>query len=247
MLNSALRKYAVTIRVPLRFFNEVNNMSKSNNLIGQRFGKLTVIERAENNKQGKTMWKCVCDCGKVKLKPVSSYDLKKGKVTSCGCNYFISNKSRNKKHGMTNTRLYEIWSSVKQRCYNKKSMAYKYYGGRGIAVCDEWVNDFQAFYVWAMANGYRDDLTIDRIDNNKGYSPDNCRWATYKTQENNRTNNMIVEYKGQKYTVSQLSKILGISQPTLNWRIKHNWAENELDIPVNLNNSNIRRLKNGTK
>ena len=222
-------------------------MAQSNNLIGQKFGKLTVIERAENNKQGKAMWKCLCDCGKVKSKPVSSYDLKKGKVTSCGCNYFISNKNRNKKHGMTNTRLYRIWSGAKQRCHNSKSQYYKRYGGRGITVCDEWLNDFQAFYDWAMSNGYKDNLTIDRIDNDKGYSPDNCRWVSYEIQENNRTNNIIVKYKGQNYTVSQLSRILGISQSALNWRIKHNWVENELDIPVDLNNSNIRRLKNVIK
>lgn len=213
------------------------------NLEGKRFGKLTVIARGENTKSGKSQWICVCDCGNRKSKPVTAYDLESGKVQSCGCLYKESNKGRNTTHGKTYTRLYRIWCSMRQRCSNPTNQAFGKYGGKGVAICEEW-GGFQVFCEWALANGYADNLTIDRKDNSKGYSPENCRWATMKEQQNNRTNNRRITINGEVRTISEWSEITGIPKATLQWRIKNQWAENELLMPVNLNNAQIRKERN---
>lgn len=212
---------------------------RAKDLTGQRFGKLTVIARGENSKNGKSRWVCNCDCGKRKEKPVSVYDLVSGKVQSCGCLYKDSNKGR-VTHGKTGSRLYRIWSSMKQRCKYPKHTEFSNYGGKGVSVCDEW-QDFQTFQEWAMTNGYSDGLTIDRIDNGKGYAPDNCRWATMKEQQNNRSNNFRISIGGEEKTLSEWSETTGIPRATLGWRIKNHWAENELFMPVSFNNSRIRK------
>jgi hypothetical protein len=210
-------------------------------LIGFKFGRLTVISRDDNTKSGKAKWICRCDCGRLKNKSVTSSDLKSGKVKSCGCIYCESNKERNKTHGKTHTRLYNIWCSMKARCNVPNSSAYKDYGGRGITICREWQNDFQAFYDWAIANGYAENLSIDRIDADGNYEPSNCRWTSMKKQENNRRNNRIVVFSGKKYTVAELSDLLLIPYATLLNRINSGWKECELGIAPNLNNKNIRR------
>lgn len=214
-------------------------MSKLIDLTGRKFGKLTVVERVENSRNGKARWRCKCDCGNEKV--AGSESLRNGSTSSCGCKYFESNKGRNKTHGQTGTRLHKIWSSMKQRCNNPNARCFELYGGRGITVCDEWQNSFEAFRDWAIANDYADNLTIDRIDTNGNYCPDNCRWATYKMQENNRTNNHKVTYRGKEYTLSKLAEELHISSATLAWRLNHGWNENELNITPAFNNR-IRRI-----
>lgn len=210
------------------------------NLIGQRFGRLSVIGEGPTTSTQKRTWYCVCDCGNIKKKPVVGYDLKSGRVRSCGCLYVESNKGRNKTHGKTGVRLYRIWASMRQRCGYSSGAGYKNYGGRGVSICEEW-SDFRNFYEWAMSNGYADNLTIDRIDNNRNYCPENCRWSTMKEQQNNRRNNRLVEYGGQNYTLSELAHKLNIRPATLAWRIDSGWSEEEFGLLPNLNNKNMRR------
>ena len=162
--------------------DSVKHAPNFKDLTGERFGMLTVIEYAGKDKNRHAMWKCKCDCGEIKT--ISSTALRDHKQESCGCstNKFVI-------HGEYKTRLHRIWMHMKDRCYNKNNEKYKHYGGRGISVCEQWRNSYVEFSEWAKANGYADDLTIDRIDTNGNYEPNNCRWVDYTTQNNNKRNN----------------------------------------------------------
>ena len=177
-------------------------MPKFQDLTGLHFGRLTVLERAENGSHGRTRWRCLCVCGNECF--TTSARLKSGDTQSCGClkkEIMRSGKAKimsksskgHRTHGLTNSRLYSIWNGMKQRCSNPNRNRYKHYGGRGIKVCEEWEKSFETFRAWALANGYAEDLSIDRIDCDGNYCPENCRWATIKEQQNNRRNNKRLE------------------------------------------------------
>jgi len=157
---------------------------KSMDLTGHKYNKLTVIKlhhktqkyTIDGKKKGhQYFWLCKCDCGNETIIPTSN--LRKGLIKSCGCLKYT--------HHLSNTRLYRIYIGMKTRCYNSKSLSYKDYGGRGITICQEWLDDFMNFYNWAKDNGYSDNLSIDRINVNGNYEPSNCRWATQEEQSNN--------------------------------------------------------------
>lgn len=160
-------------------------MPKKNDLTGKHFGRLVVVQES-GKKNGNYVWECLCDCGNV-VHVVGS-KLTNGHTKSCGC---IRKDGRRKpaySHGLCKTRLYRIWSNCKTRCLNPKSDNYKFYGGKGITICEEWLHSFQAFYDWAIENGYGDGLTIDRKDSDLGYTPQNCQWIT-QSENATRANN----------------------------------------------------------
>lgn len=196
----------------------MRNTSKIIDITGQRFGKLTVIGIASRNP---LKWKCVCDCGNTT--EVRTSNLKRNQVASCGCTH----KKGNPKHGQCYTRVYKIYAKMLRRCYKTYDPAYKNYGGRGITVCDEWKNSFEAFSKWAYQNGYSDELTIDRIDNDKGYSPDNCRWATVIQQANNTRANRLFTMNGVTKTLSQWCAEYEVPYTRVHARLKSGWSFEE--------------------
>ena len=143
---------------------------------------------------------------------------------------------------MSRTPLYNTWRNIHQKCLNPNSPAYKYYGGRGISVCDEWKSDFLTFYNWANANGYRDGLTIDRINNDGDYTPNNCRWVTMKEQSINKRNTVTLEYNGITKSIKEWSDDLGFKREVLKSRLKNGWsAEETLTTPSSFHNKLHRR------
>ena len=179
-------------------------MRKFDDLTGRKFGRLLVVDCIGKNQSNQARWKCVCECGNTV--EVLGYNLKNGNTKSCGCLQKELAAAQHKSHGETGSRLFVAWVHMKQRCTNPNNRAFKYYGGRGITVCDEWRNSFEAFYEWAMANGYRDDLTIDRIDVNGNYCPENCRWITIQEQQRNKRDNVRIAFAGQVKTVAEWAK-----------------------------------------
>lgn len=198
-------------------------------LSGQRFGNLVVLHH-EITPGNKTFWLCKCDCGKDVL--VGYGELKSGNTKSCGClrRKLASERLRKQttKHGMFGSRIYHIWDSMKARCYNRNHVAYKNYGGRGITVCDEWRYNFEVFYAWAMAHGYQDYLTIDRIDNNGNYCPENCRWATMLEQSANKRNVILLTVHGETKSISEWSRETNISADCIRRRLKSGWSEEKI-------------------
>lgn len=202
-------------------------MGKFVDYSGQRFGRLVVVKRIGTKERGtktivKTpLWLCQCDCGNEKI--VTSVELRSGDTQSCGCLHNELLSQRNTTHGDAhkngeNYRLYKIWFGMKERCENPSEKSYRYYGERGISVCDEW-HDYEEFRSWALSHGYNKDLTIDRIDVDGIYSPDNCRWVNYKTQANNKRSCRYVEINGEIKTITEWCEIYGINRSTTCSRI----------------------------
>lgn len=187
-----------------------------NDLTGKQFSYLTVIERSSDRGNGKkpvVKWTCRCRCGKIL--DVKSDALLSGHTTSCGCKKIIHNES----YGNKKTRLYNIWKCMRQRCLNPNNPNYRNYGRKGVGICKEW-QDYATFKEWAFSSGYADHLSIDRIDVNGDYSPDNCRWADNKTQANNTTRNRFIEFHGEKLTMSQIADRLNTTYSTIQHRLE---------------------------
>ena len=196
-------------------------MSKED-LTGKQFGYITVLGRDKSSiGERNSKWFCRCKCGKITS--MARCSLESGHTTSCGCKIF---ESHNATHGMTKTRLHSIWSSMKNRCTNhyKKNK----YVPRGITVCDEWKSDFMAFYIWAINNGYSDNLTIDRIDNNKNYCPENCRWISIAEQQSNKTNTVWIDYQGSKRCLRTVCMEIGFPYKTAHCRYQRITRRGEL-------------------
>jgi hypothetical protein len=223
-------------------------MSKIKDLTGKRFGRLTVISFAgcRYSKCGhKTAyWNCKCDCGNEK---VAAYgNLVNGNTKSCGCYKKECIRKNFATHRKSNHRLYKIRINMIERCNKETNPAYHYYGARGIKVCKEWEDDFQVFYDWAMENGYQDNLTIERIDNDKGYSPDNCMWITQSEQMRNRRNTHFIMYKGNKITLSEAYKLTGVDRSTIRKyeKIFNGNAENGINYVLWYRSKGIKRPRN---
>ena len=191
-------------------------------LSGQRFGRLVVIGRDDRDSR-KTYFNCKCDCGNVKS--VRADSLKAGLIRSCGCmkkEQDRTNLAANHLHKMSGTRPYEIWQGIKKRCYNPHDVRYDRYGGRGIKVCDEWRDDFRAFYDWAMQSGYNETLTIDRIDNDGDYCPENCRWSNHQEQARNRSSNIRITIGNATKTLTEWCEIFQLDSKTILARYHRN-------------------------
>ena len=201
-------------------------------LTGQRYGRLTVLRDSGVDKYGGYLWLCKCDCGKTTV--VSRTNLRTGHTQSCGC---ISRERMTNYHGIPNKHLTRVRLSMKSRCYEPRCNEYKYYGQRGIKMCDEWLgpDGRDNFVQWALDNGYREGLTIDRIDVNGDYTPENCRWVTQAEQSRNKRTNIMVMYKGQRMCVAEAARLSGIKRGTLQQRVNSGWPEDKLFILPNTN------------
>ena len=208
---------------------ENGESQKYSEMIGTRYGKLVV--ESMNRIDGRNVCVCRCDCGNRKT--VRRDHLISGKTLSCGCYVCENAGALNKTHGMSKTRIYRIWKGLRNRCYNQRLPQYSDWGGRGITVCEEWTN-FESFYKWAIANGYRDDLSIDRIDNDGNYEPKNCKWSTPQEQALNRSSNAFITYNGITKHISEWDKDIGSAKSgRVRARLNAGWSvERAVTTPV---------------
>lgn len=193
-------------------------MSKLIDLTGQRFGVLTIINRAENSNSGKPKWLCRCECGNTKTLCRTHLTIHKNE--KCTCNRHM--------HGLSRTRLYYIWQGMIRRCHNPNAKDYRHYGARGISVCNEWKEDFTIFRAWAFDNGYGDELSIDRIDGDGNYEPSNCRWATKGVQTTNRKTSVIIEHDGKTMCLKELAETIKVPYSTVRGKYRNGITIDEI-------------------
>lgn len=226
-------------------------MSVILDLRGQRFGRLLVLDKAPNvtkNGRSYTAWLCKCDCGTEKI--VRTNTLRQGGTQSCGClAREVHSKAIRKaiqstiKHGDFGTPLYRVWAAMKRRCNNPNAKYYELYGGRGIQVCNEWL-DYLPFKKWSIDNGYKKGLSIDQINCDGNYCPENCRWVTMQEQQRNRRNNRHYEYCGKLYTVKEIADMVGLKPRTIQGRIERGWSiEQVVETPCLIGNGKYYRKK----
>lgn len=205
-------------------------MAQRKNEVGNRYGSLVVLEYAGTNGHN-ALWKCICDCGNECIK--LGLSLRNGRVKSCGCLHRKQLDERNRRYNIRYPRrLYYSWNGMIARCEKENASGYKDYGGRGITVCEEWHN-FETFALWALSNGYRENLTIDRINNNGNYCPENCKWSTKSEQENNKSTNRPITIDGDTKNLTQWCAIYGIKKSTVYSRLRYGWnIEKAIKTPV---------------
>lgn len=213
-------------------------MAKIKDLTGKRFGRLTVVSFSGKDDEGRALWSCRCDCGNIRV--IKASYLSRGKTKSCGCLWEeTKRKGREKarllkrKHGLSGTRLYNIWKNAISRCNDSSDPKYASYGARGITFYEPWIEHFEYFFEWAMRNGYSDGLQIDRIDNEKGYSPDNCRWVTQTENANNKRTNRCITVNGETHTLAEWARIKRISSSAIRRRLILGWSEERaIETPI---------------
>jgi len=192
-------------------------------LAGQRFNRWLVKTRAPNSKSGKARWLCICDCGNESILDSTSFT--SGNSKSCGCYEIEMSRLRFSTHGACRRPEYRIWASLKDRCLNPSDRAYKHYGARGITICNEWRDSFAAFL---RDMGHRPaGMTLDRIDNNLGYSPQNCRWTTWQNQQRNKRSNHLVTLNGETLCLSEWAERQGFNEGIILYRLSHGWTPEE--------------------
>lgn len=199
-------------------------------LTGKKYGRRTVLCRADDRFSADgypiRYWKCKCECGTIN--EVSETHLIHGKANSCGCLIKDVMRAKQTRHGEAHTRLYSIWANIKARTCNPNAPAWNDYGGRGITICDEWKYSYEAFRDWALDNGYKRDLSIDRVDNDKGYFPSNCRWTTTDVQARNKRNTIKITYNGRTLNAHDWSAITGIPEKIIKERYHEGWTEEQI-------------------
>lgn len=198
-------------------------MGKKEDLTGRRFGRLTVVAEEDVRWNGNVVWLCKCDCGNYTR--VRASHLKRGGVMSCGC----LNQSIITRHGESDTRLHHTWACMIDRCTNPNAQEADKYLERGIKVCDEWLNSYEAFAEWAKANGFdenakRGKCTLDRINNDGDYEPNNCRWVDMKVQGRNRRNNRLLTLDGETHCIAEWGEIMHIHPSRISKRLQRGWS-----------------------
>lgn len=226
-------------RVPLSKVSWYNRSMNAHNFIdlsGQIFGRLIVIKQTVRRSPKVPLWLCRCDCGKLAI--VEGKNLRGGLTSSCGCLHNESIAKRSITHGLTDSPEYKVWCGMKRRCYNKNEKCYERYGARGITVCDRWLHSFENFLA-DMGARPSAKHTIDRIDNNNSYSPDNCRWILHVDQCANRRSNVVICYNNETRILSEWAKITGLNPSTIKMRLKLGWSpEKALTQPTRLSKEN---------
>lgn len=197
-------------------------MGRFKDLTGQKFGRLTVIKRVGTSKSGKVLWLCECSCEEHNRVTTTTSNLVTGTTKSCGC-FARESASKvgkaNTVHGDTDSRLYRIFRGMKDRCYNPKNKDYVWYGGKGIKICEEWKNNYAVFKNWAINNGYKETLTIERKDFDKDYCPENCEWITIDQQQRNKSSNRLITYNGETMILAEWAEKFNIPYKVLCARI----------------------------
>lgn len=199
------------------------SLSQSKDITGKRFGRLVAMKLVDFKNGAR--WLCKCDCGETKI--VTLKNLESGNTKSCGC-YNLECLSARATHGDSETHLYKEWTRIKDRVDHRTD-----YISKNITMCEEWRNNYETFKEWALSHGYDKDLSVDRINNAKGYSPDNCRWADSTTQNRNKDNNILLTYKGETHVISEWAEILNVNYGTFYSRIRRGWSiEKAIEKPL---------------